>query len=244
MTSTPGPLWLSALRFSGSVGSSVSFWIDRYAVLPSAGEVDERAAVDVLEQLVALRRVVAREELRLGGVGDVEEQHAALRIGDRDRGDVGLDVHLAEDHVRAVLAAARSATRRRPAPCGRRTSCCGDVVVAVALADRHRLRRLLGARAGGRAAPGAAWRSAYSAAAASACAPPARPPNSPWPPSAPGRGAVRLAGVRAAGAVASAPAPAASSGEARQREAAAHAAAKLPRSAAAVAVASASPGAR
>ena len=36
ITSTPGPAWLSALMFSGNVGSSVSFWIDRYAVLPSA----------------------------------------------------------------------------------------------------------------------------------------------------------------------------------------------------------------
>jgi hypothetical protein len=35
MTSTPGPAWLTALRSSGSVGSSVSFWIDRYAVFPS-----------------------------------------------------------------------------------------------------------------------------------------------------------------------------------------------------------------
>ncbi len=36
MTSTPGPVWLSVLGFSGNDGSSVSFWIERYAVLPSA----------------------------------------------------------------------------------------------------------------------------------------------------------------------------------------------------------------
>ena len=36
MTSTPAIDWLIALRFSGSVGSIVSFWIERYAVLPSA----------------------------------------------------------------------------------------------------------------------------------------------------------------------------------------------------------------
>ena len=117
--------------------------------LAVGGEVDERTAVDVLEQLVALRRVVAREKARARRVGDVEEQHAALRIGDRHGRDVGLDVHLAEDHVGAVLQLRGERLEGdllHPA----RERMLLDVGVVVAVADRHRLRRLLGARTGRR----------------------------------------------------------------------------------------------
>ena len=141
-------------------------------------EVDERAAVDVLEQLVALGRVVAREELRLRGVRDVEEQHAALGVGDRDGGDVGLDVHLAEDDVRAVLELVGQRRERDLLhPAGERV--LGDVVVAVAVADRHRLRgrpRCTGRPA---PAPGAASRSATSRRRRRPSARPASEPNRP-----------------------------------------------------------------
>ena len=200
MTSTPGPALVERVEVQRQRRQQRELLDRQVRGLAVGGEVDERAAVDVLEQLVALGRVVAREELRLGRVGDVEEQHAALRIGDRDGGDVGLDVHLAEDHVRAVLQLLGQRHERDLLhAAGERVLAMSEWLVAVA--DRHRLRRLLGARAGGdgrlarrreaRHAAAALARESPASAAEEARAPRARP-----------AAAVRLAGVAARGAAA------------------------------------------
>lgn len=59
-----------------------------------AGEVDEGAAVDVDHQALTLGAAVPTQELRGGGVGDVEEQHARLGKRHRHRGQTVLHVHL------------------------------------------------------------------------------------------------------------------------------------------------------